>query len=541
MLLALPVSSIIVPCRPIADDDWRRNADLDQLSTGTRQEWEKSIRVPFPPLSLEAVEATRTLRDESASADAVILAARTLSLFHEAASPHAALLARRLSDERSDVRRVMAYALGQVGPAAACAHAPALVDCLWDGDAGVQMILKNLLSATGRQGAEALAAKIAAEDSTASKSAMQILSSMGSEGAAALAAQLPQLEASANRRIIASFMRIGKAGFPHLESVAALLNHSDAAVRRDATEAVGRCRDAAGPYAPVIARLLQEGDAAERCCALEALERIGRPAGAYMHVISGALCDADTSVQLKAVKAIGGIAGAMLNPDPLTDCDEGAWAVPDDAILAMLCHFEQQTPNVIESLKLMGCWGAAILATQLTKSVEAKRRSLEALVAMGPRDRDNKGISDAPRELHVGACALACYLNAKEPAMRLMVCGALGSCGVFARGHAWTLKEMWDGNGNAELRDASPEVRKAAMTAITKMNSKKGAETNVLLTDPTIVAMSVPVSQKRDASKLAELIKDKIAHVAQLQATSTLRIPSKQKMSSLGCLPFFRK
>lgn len=541
MLLTLPVSSISVPCRPIADDDWRRNPDLDQLSTGTRQELEKSIRVPFPPLPPEGVEAVRTLTDESASTDAVISAARTLSLFHEAASPHAALLARRLSDERSDVRRVMAYALGQIGPTAACAHAPALVDCLWDGDVGVQMILKNLLSATGRQGADALAAKVAAEDGAASKSAMQILSGMGSEGAAALAAQLPQLDASANRRVIASFMRIGKAGFPHLESVAALLSHSDAGVRQDATEAVGRCRDAAGPYAPIIAKLLQEGGGAERCCALEALERIGRPAGAHMHMISGTLSDADTSVQLKAVKAIGGIAGAMLSPDPLTDCDEDAWVLSDDGILAMLCHFEQQTPNAIASLKLMGCWGAAILAIQLTKGAEAKRRSFEALVAMGPRDPDSWGKNDAPRELHVGACALACFLNAKDPAMRLVICGALGSCGIFARGHAWTLKEMWDGNGNAELRDSSPEVRKAAMTAITKMNSKKGAETNVLLTDPTIVAMSVPVSQKRDAGKLVEMIKGKIAYVEQLQASSTLRLPQRPSKQKISCLPFFRK
>merc|ERR1711879_959218 len=125
-------------------------------------------------------------------------------------------------------------------------------------------------------------------------------------------------------------------------------------------------------------------------------------------------------------------------------------------------------------------------------------------VQMGPRAPGFGGMNAAPRELHVGAGALAIFLDHEDSALRLLVCGALGSCGPFARGHAEVLKKMWDGHGDTSMQDKSAAVRKAAMTAITQMGTKPSAKTNVLLTDPTIVAMSTPMYARRDAGKLVE-------------------------------------
>eukprot|EP00931_Biecheleriopsis_adriatica_P100422 TRINITY_DN75745_c0_g1_i1.p1 TRINITY_DN75745_c0_g1~~TRINITY_DN75745_c0_g1_i1.p1 ORF type:complete len:548 (-),score=143.65 TRINITY_DN75745_c0_g1_i1:34-1677(-) len=546
MLLVAPASAIRTPERPLAEGDWKRVEGSIEVNVDSRKRLEAEVRPPLPPLSPEEENAVKILNNEVADNDAIIAAARILSLSPEVAAPHAALLARRLRHEDSEVRRVMAYAISQLGVVAASSHASALVDSLCDEDAGMQMMLKNILQATGSQGAAALAAKVKVDDGRAAKAAMQILQGMGADGAEALAEELRRAsDAASTRRLVTTLMRTGKAATPYLATIADLLSQKDEGVRRDVVEALGRAGEAAGPYVHDVAKLL-EGDSSERCCALEALERIGKPAAGYTASVSVALLDADRSVQLKALKALGGIAAASLDPDPLTDAADGAWTLPDDGVRAMLLHLKQQSKGAAEALKLMGCLGAAILSTQLcSKSSELRKRCLEALVGMGPRDPESVGKKETPRELHVGAGALAMQLSNSDPGVRVLMCGALGSCAKNARGHAWTLKELWDGNGKPELQDSSPEVRKAAMTAITKMGSKKGSETNVLLTDPTIVAMSVPAQTKRDAEQLVDIIRSMVTRVSGLQnasSTDIVKAASQQKSSSFGCLPpFFRK
>merc|ERR1712151_512690 len=101
-----------------------------------------------------------------------------------------------------------------------------------------------------------------------------------------------------------------------------------------------------------------------------------------------------------------------------------------------------------------------------------------------------------------------------------MVCGALGACGPFARGHAMALKKLWDGHGNSKDQDTSEDVRKAAMNAITQMGAKTRASRNVLLTDPTIIAMSTPPQTQRDAETLVIMMKSALKRLTGLAATA---------------------
>lgn len=492
---------------------------------------------PLPPLASEGLEAVRVLAAGSSEEAALINAARTLSLFHESAACYSGHIARHLGDQRLEVRKVMAYALGQLGVAAASLHAREIVECLEDADADTctRYVLQNILQSTGQTGADALAAKVAAGTGLASKSAMQILPSMGSQGAAALAAQLPHESAAATQRIVATLMRSGKAAASHLHVVAGLLDHADAGVRTIALEAIGRAGEAGAPYAAPVAKLLKSSDASVRCASLEALQRLGDGARAHTSDVASALFDRDVKVQERALKAVGGMAKASLKPNPLTDFDEGCWDLSDDGLSGLIQHISRATPGALDAAKNLGCLGAAALAIHMqSKRKDLRKRCLQALVQMGPRAPNDFSREDAARELHVGAGALAIFLENKDPALRTTVCRAFGTCGCFARGHAMTLKKLWDGNGDTQEQDPSADVRRAAMLAITCIDSNAGGERNVLLTDPTIIALSIPSAAKRDATRLVELIRAALERLKGI-AASGKPLPPDSVWASARC------
>lgn len=486
----------------------------------TSREQKDLVARPRPPLTRECLDAVKSLRSTAISTEAVIAAARLLGQYPESAAPYAEALAQHFLKHSTDVRAVIAYALGQIGAEAVAPYASTLVEGLNDNNPGVQLYLKKLLQNSGSEGAKELALKVASGDATSSASASAIITAMGSEGADALAAHLPQPTVVANLRIIGAMSRLKQFVSPHLEKLANLLGDKNVEIRRAVVAVLGD--SGAAEFSDQIAALLEDEDSSVQLAALQSLGKMGKGAAGHTKEVADALLFPNRALQCAALKALGQIGKHSLNKNPLADFEPDSWNLPDSAIESVILHLRQKDCEMqsltIEALKLMGGVGAAILSMQLACSDNRLRtHCCEALTKIGLEDNSNANKWQY-REIHVGAACLACHLHHKDAKLRQIVCEGLGRCGKDARQYAIIMEEVMD-------NDKVAEVREAAKKGISQMGTSKGQESNALLTDPRLIAHAVPAQGRRNAQKMTELMIQEVQRIASLAGNSKAKLP----------------
>lgn len=486
----------------------------------TSREQKDLVARPRPPLTRECLDAVKSLRNTAISNEAIIAAARLLGQYPESAAPYAEALAQHFLKQSTDVRAVIAYALGQIGAEAVAPYASTLVEALDDNNPGVQLYLKKLLQDSGSEGAKELAVKVALGDANSSASASAIITAMGSEGADALAAHLPQPTVVANLRIIGAMSKLKQFVSPHWEKLASLLGDKHAGIRRAVVAVLGD--SGAATFSDQIAALLEDEDSSVQLAALQSLGKLGEGAAGHTKAVADALMLPNRELQRAALKTLGQIGKESLNKNPLVDFEPDSWTLPDSAVESVILHLRQKDGEMqaltIGTLKQLGGVGAAILSMQLACSDNRLRmHCCEALTKIGLEDNNNANKWQY-REIHVGAAGLACHLHHKDAKLRQMVCEGLGRCGKDARQYAIIMEEVMD-------NDKVAQVQEAAKKGISQMGTSKGQEANALLTDPRLVAHAVPAQGRRDAQKMTELLTQEVQRIALLAGNSKAKLP----------------
>lgn len=494
----------------------------------TDRRWELS------PVQWNRAENARlVLEDANSDDDAVIEAARVLADISRFAEAYAPTLRRWIHHPEPEVRRVVAWAMGQLGLGACSVFASDLVERLGDSDPGVQICVQGLLKNTGPAGAIALTNKIVDSDGAAASLATDVLREMKAAGVAAVGDALRTVkEPLTIRRLVLALAapQLQKYLPPHLEVLASVMsNSSDKVALATLARLLGTANDAAAPHAAALVKLLEFPDATVQANALEALGRIGSSAAAHTPAVTVLAKGADPNMQLLAVKAMGKIGAAALKKDPMAHFSDESWRPSDEGIVVLTRHLnhyqEDRVLKVIESLKLMGSFGAAIISSQLFVGTQERRDIFrDSLVELsgswGGWDAVDQSVS-------IGAAALRCHLGHKDPRARIRVCEAMGRCGPIARGHIDTLMSIME-------EDPDLRVREAARSAIGLMGDRKtGFETGEsinnslyhLLQDPKVVANSVPKRERQSAQKMAELMTTTLDQVQHLVKASTLQLP----------------
>lgn len=226
------------------------------------------------------------------------VAAESLAAVGTPFSPRIADLVVALEDGTGDIgagvsrrgeaatRRRALQALGQRG-ASAAPHVKAVVDCLKDGDVGVQ-----------RRAAEALA-RFGADGETAA---------VRSHGSALTKCLQASSSAYLRTSAVEALLQMGPDAAPYAQDLSGILRDPDEDVRRKAAEALGRIGPPASRFVGSLAPLLQDPDAGCRRCAAEAMLQMGSAAAPYAHNLAALLDDSAAGMRwsiLDGLKNLG--------------------------------------------------------------------------------------------------------------------------------------------------------------------------------------------------------------------------------------------
>lgn len=453
------------------------------------------------PVQLQRAETALVLLESSSDEASLLESARALGQMQRAAQAYAVALSKRLADKRVEVRRIMAWALAQIGGQDSQVI-ELLAEALADSDSSVQTFLQTALCSTGIMGAKILVAKLMSDDVIASASAASVLVQMGGATAAdALATKLPEADSRALLRIIQALAKL---------KVAAVRPHLDA-----------------------LAAALQDGDALVRAAVVDALGDMGRAAGPQTARLSTALSDSEEAVRIAALRALGRIAKASLGKDPLKHFEPESWTLPNNGIVVMVSYLRHpgatQVQLALETLKDMGAVGAAIISSQLFICREdTKQRCIETLTQMNPTD-DDKRPGIVAGLLSIGAAALRLHLNHPNPRVRSQLCLALGRCGKHGRGHGEALEAL----GKTDVE----QVRRAAKQAVRQMGFREGgyADIQEMKNDSSLRVGPVPMRERRETDLLVDNMQKLVEQINQLLEERATQLPAQAKATSCFC------
>lgn len=516
MLSALGEFVVPVPCVP---DDIGDN-------------WELS------PVQLQDAEAaSATLASGDAPEERVIEAIRALGQMQRGAGRYAGLLVPWLKHTQPEVRRVVIWAMGQMGEAACRPHVETLVSFLGDSDGDLLFFLQFLLCNMGKIGADALAEKVAsekAEDLLAGQQAVTVLAQIGSDGAAALAFQLQQpLDCQARHRVAMALSQLPEALQPQqLELVAGLLLDADASIRATAARILGLSGAASAVQSRALARAVGDESEQVRARAVEALGSMGAAGLAHTACVVSLLWDPETSVRLEAVKALGnfGKVAFSKSKNPLHHFDCDSWTLPAEAAAGIALQLRdsdrQQAFVALEALQNLGAPGSAVISHQLFFTTgELHELCLKFLVKA----------SEEQCHVHTGCAALRLHLNSTDTEIRMETIRAVRQCGKAARGLTDVLYEL-------SLRDPSTRVRRAAASAVPVVAPAKfRASDSKLLTvdfDAEMAIASVPVRELEEMSQLVKTMEaflQSIEQVVQEKGSQFPPPPSRTARWIRGC------
>lgn len=341
-----------------------------------------------------------------------------------AAEPALAVLTKRLTDNRSDVRREAATALGALGPKAADA-VPAISELLKDTSTET---VKAAVAALGRIGAPALPTLAAKCKDASAETRVLVVESLAKMGLPAFPVLMDALKDSCpevRQRGADGLQRPGKLEDDLQKSViaalAVALADESSAVRTKASGALATYAADAWPVTPALIKALQDNCAPvryraaetlgrvpvavppagglDRTCvaplmtalaqigpsngqgAMRALGRLGADAQDAIPLLTAALNDDDVYARAAAAEALAGIIGTLGEKRP-------DLKATTDALVATLKENDPQlTPAVIEALGKVGPAASAAVPSLVEalkgKPAEVRKRAADALGQVG--------------------------------------------------------------------------------------------------------------------------------------------------------------
>jgi HEAT repeat protein len=310
----------------------------------------------------------------------------------------AAALAGVLDHRDPQLRRMVAEALGRMGPDAAF-QSGVLAKYMKDDDEWVRVFASESMFMLGTPFTPRVGDIVTSlEDEGNCEDS--------SSGSSPISKRGQSLQ---SRRALQRLGLRGRHAGPHADKVASFLRDTDQGVRRRAAEALARISvdgeaGAVQPYGRALTNMLEERNPLLRTSVMEALMQMGPNAAPVSHDIAMGCKDADANVRRKAAESLGRI-GPHAAPyidslvPLLTDEDPGVRGCAAEAMLKMgeaagkhafkLAGMLDDSGAgmrwyIADGLKNMGATGAQALAARLRDPCEMIRETARAtLLQMG--------------------------------------------------------------------------------------------------------------------------------------------------------------